>query len=323
MPVATQALGSRQASFVIAVLCPGQGSQKPGLLTSWLEFPTARDQLAQWSEAADLDLVTAGTTADEETIKDTAVAQPLLVAAALLSWQVLVDQVAPEGAELVVAGHSVGEYSAAAVTGVLTPRDALALVALRGRGMAEAAAAVPTGMSAVLGGAAEDVADALSRHHLVPANVNGAGQVVAAGRLDDLAALAAAPPARARVIPLKVAGAFHTPFMASAVPALAEAMAAITPGTPAYRLLTNADGTAVTDGRAAAQGLVSQVTQPVRWDLCQDTLRDLGVTGVLELLPGGTLAGLAKRTLKGVDIVTLTSPDDLGAAVALLERHAA
>ncbi len=308
---------------VIAIVCPGQGAQTPGMLAPWLELEGMADRLALLSDAAGLDLAAHGTTSDEDTIKDTAIAQPLLVASALLSWTALTDGSPPAPNGALVAGHSVGEFAAAALTGVLTDTDAMALVALRGREMAAASAVTPTGMSAVLGGDQDEVLAAIEGAGLTPANVNGAGQIVAAGTLEQLAALAQTPPARARVIPLKVAGAFHTHHMAPAVAALGEAAAALTPGLPAYALLSNRDGAVVRDGRDVLDRLVAQVSSPVRWDLCTETFAAHGVTGLIELLPGGTLTGLAKRALKGIDLVAVRSPDDLGAARDLIAATAA
>ena len=304
---------------MLAVLSPGQGSQKPGFLTPWLELPAARTRLAWWSALAGVDLIHLGTRAGAEEIKDTARTQPLLVAAALLAG----EHLALHDVGL-VAGHSVGELGAAALAGVLPAEAAIALAGLRGREMAAACALEPTGMSAVLGGDPDEVVAAIERHGLHPANRNGAGQIVAAGALDALAKFAAEPPARARVIPLAVAGAFHTPYMGPAEAALAEVAGGVTVHDPARILLSNLDGSAVPHGREMVQRLVRQVTAPVRWDLCMRTLKDLGVTGIIELPPAGTLAGLAKRELKGEgapEIVTLNTPDDLPAARDLIARH--
>jgi [acyl-carrier-protein] S-malonyltransferase len=304
---------------VLAIVCPGQGSQTPGFLSPWLELPGVGERLEALSRAAGLDLITHGTTSDAGTILDTAVAQPLIVAAGLIT-AALLDQV-PAGAAGVVAGHSVGEFTAAALAGVLTPEQAVTLVAGRGRAMAAASAITPTGMSAVLGGDAHEVARALEQHGLTAANLNVDGQVVAAGTLDQLSALSAAPPAGARVRPLKVAGAFHTRHMTPAVTALAASAREVTPADPVVPLLSNADGAAVTSGRQALDRLVRQVSNPVRWDACQRTLRELGVSALIELAPAGTLAGLAKRALPGIRIVTLKSPADLDAARALLAEQ--
>ncbi|KUL42377.1 ACP S-malonyltransferase [Actinoplanes awajinensis] len=304
---------------MLAVLSPGQGSQKPGFLTPWLELPGAQARLTAWSALAGVDLVHLGTVAGAEEIKDTARTQPLLVAAALLAAEQL-----PLDAAGVIAGHSVGELGAAAAAGVLTAEDAITLAGVRGREMAAACALEPTGMSAVLGGDPDEVVAVIEKHGLYAANRNGAGQIVAAGALGALAEFAAAPPAKARVIALAVAGAFHTPFMAPAETALAAVAERVAVTDPARILLSNLDGTAVTDGRAMVGRLVRQVTAPVRWDLCMRTLKDLGVTGVVELPPAGTLAGLLKRELKGdgaPEIVTLNTPDDLPAARDLIARH--
>ena len=306
---------------VIALLAPGQGAQTPGMLTPWLDDPVARETLARWSASTGLDLERLGTTAEAEEIKDTAVTQPLVVAASLLAFASLTARVTL--LPLIAAGHSVGELAAAAVAGVLDPDAAVALAAVRGREMAAACARVPTGMSAVLGGKPQDVLDRLQELGLDPANRNGAGQVVAAGPVDALDALAAAPPERARVVPLSVAGAFHTRFMAPAEEALGRHASAVTPADPVHTLLSNADGAAVTDGADALRRLVAQVTRPVRWDACQETLRERGVVALIELPPAGTLVGLAKRELRGTPALALTSPDDLDAAVELLTPDSA
>ncbi|SNY34154.1 ACP S-malonyltransferase [Paractinoplanes atraurantiacus] len=306
---------------MLAVLSPGQGSQKPGFLTPWLDLPGAETKLRWWSVLAGVDLVHLGTSAGADEIKDTARTQPLLVAAALLAG----SELPLDGVDL-VAGHSVGELGAAALAGVLPSEASIALAGLRGREMAAACALEPTGMSAVLGGDPDEVLAAIDKHGLYPANRNAAGQVVAAGSLDGLAALAADPPEKARVRALEVAGAFHTPYMQTAETALAAVAGGISAGNPARTLLSNLDGTAVTDGAEMVQRLVRQVTAPVRWDLCMRSLAELGVTGVIELPPAGTLAGLVKRELKGngaPEIVTLNTPDDLPAARDLVARHSA
>jgi [acyl-carrier-protein] S-malonyltransferase len=303
---------------VLAVLSPGQGSQKPGFLTPWLDLPGAEARLTEWSALAGVDLLHLGTRADADEIKDTARTQPLLVAAALLAGEHL-----PLENVGVIAGHSVGELGATALAGVLTPADAITLAGVRGREMAAACALEPTGMSAVLGGDPDEVVATIEKHGLFPANRNGAGQIVAAGALPALAEFAATPPARARVIALQVAGAFHTPFMAPAETALAAVADGLATQDPARTLLSNLDGAAVADGAEMLRRLVRQVTAPVRWDLCMRALKDLGVTGVIELPPAGTLAGLVKRELKGDDapaIVTLNTPDDLPAARDLIAR---
>lgn len=307
---------------MLAIVCPGQGAQTPGFLSPWLELPGHRAALETLSDAAGTDLVAHGTTSDAATIRDTAVAQPLIVAAGLACLAVLLDGAEPAAAGVgATGGHSVGEVTAMALAGVLTDQEAVALVRERGRAMAAAAALAPTGMSAVVGGAADDVEAAIARSGASAANRNGAGQVVAAGTLAQLAALAADPPARARVVPLAVAGAFHTAHMAPAAGALAEHAAGLAPRDPAVPLVSNADGAVVTGGAEALARVVAQVSSPVRWDLCQASLAELGVTALVEVSPAGTLAGLAKRALPGVEVVALKSPDDLPAARDLLARH--
>lgn len=300
--------------MIIAVF-PGQGSQTPGFLAPWLELDGARERLAGYSELAQVDLEAAGTQWDADRIRDTSVAQPLIVAASLLSWHALTrDGARPAG----VAGHSVGEIAALAASRVITDDDGMRLVGLRGRAMADAAAQEQTGMSAMLGGDQEAVLARLEALDLTPANYNGGGQIVAAGALDALSELAATPPAATRVIPLQVAGAFHTRFMAPAVEALRAAAADVPASDPALTLWTNSDGSTVAEGRRALDLLVDQVASPVRWDLCMASFADHGVTGIIELSPAGTLTGLAKRALRGTPTVAVKTPDDLAAAAALL-----
>jgi [acyl-carrier-protein] S-malonyltransferase len=296
---------------VIALLAPGQGSQTEGMLSSWLELPGAADQIASWSKASGLDLARLGTTASSGEITDTAVAQPLIVAATLLAFQELTGRDLLSGRELIVAGHSVGEIAAYAIAGVIGTDDAVALAATRGAEMAKACAAEPTGMSAVLGGDEADVLARLEHLDLVAANRNAAGQIVAAGTLTALEKLAEDPPAKARVRALGVAGAFHTSYMAPALDGYAAAAAAIPTAEPTATLLSNRDGQPVASAAAAMDTLVAQLTQPVRWDLCTATLRERNVTAIVEFPPAGTLTGIAKRELRGVTARAVKSPADL------------
>jgi [acyl-carrier-protein] S-malonyltransferase len=294
------------------------------MLAPWLEVPGLSDTLEWYAAVTGIDLVTHGTTSDADTIRDTAVAQPLIVATSLLTLHALLPTETERRAAIgVAAGHSVGEFAAAAVAGVLTAEQSLVLVRERGAAMATAAAATPTGMSAVLGGDPDAVLARLAELGLTPANVNGGGQVVAAGALDALKALAEEPPAKAKVIPLQVAGAFHTEYMSSAVARLETLSRAVQPRDAGVSLLSNSDGTDVTDGTDAVARLVAQIARPVRWDLCQETMLSKGVTGLLELAPGGVLTGLARRTLRGVETVAVKTPDDLEAAADLIRRHGA
>lgn len=316
---------------MLAVVCPGQGSQSPGFLSPWLELPGTEDRLSAFAEACGVDLLRHGTVSDADTIRDTAVAQPLIVAASLIAFRTLLGGRPSVEVVDVTAGHSVGELSAAAVAGVLDDDAAVGLVAHRARSMAAAAAAVPTGMAAVVGGDPEAVLAAIETAGLFPANVNGGGQVVAAGAVDALAAFAAAPPTRARVIPLQVAGAFHTPYMQPAQEEFAPVAASWPAHDPVLPLLSDADGRAYAPhhGRPFGRGhevlhrLAEQVVAPVRWDLCQQTLAAMGVTGLIELAPAGVLTGLARRGLPGVETLALSTPDDLEAARDLAARHTA
>lgn len=306
---------------MIVIVCPGQGSQTPGFLEPWLTETTFRDQLTGISDAVGIDLVAHGTVSDAETIRDTAVAQPLIVSAGLLTLSALLTEGRRDRIGG-IAGHSVGELTAAAGAGVLTENDAVAFVRERGRAMARAAAQESTGMSAVIGADEAELLAKLDELGLSPANYNGAGQIVVAGARDALARLSEEPPARARVIPLQVAGAFHTRYMASAIPELDEFAATLTTNDPTLRLWTNRDGSEVTDGAEFLRLLVGQVSSPVRWDLDMQAFQDAGVTGIIEVAPAGALVGLAKRGLKGVPSVAIKTPDDLPAAFDLIDQAA-
>jgi [acyl-carrier-protein] S-malonyltransferase len=286
------------------------------MLRPWLDLPGASARVRWLSALTGLDLVRLGTEADADEIKDTSIAQPLIVTAGLLAAAELpLDKVD------VTAGHSVGELTAAAVAGVFTPEIGTALAAFRGRAMATACALSPTGMSAVLGGDPDEVVARIEQYGLTPANRNGAGQTVAAGALDALQQLADNPPAGARIRPLAVAGAFHTEYMATAQVAFADIADGVTTADPHLLWLSNADGAAVSTGREIMKRLVGQLTSSVRWDLCQETLADLKVTGIVELPPAGTLTGLAKRTLPDIQRFAIKTPDDIAAARAFIAEH--
>jgi len=299
---------------VLAIIAPGQGSQTPGMLTSWIQDSDAKELLTQWSGAIDLDLIHLGTSADETEIKETENAQPLIVAAGLLSARAL----GADGKYACVAGHSVGEITAAAIAGVFSPLDAMKLVRRRGIEMAKAASITPAGMAAVLGGDREIVLRAITDLGLVAANDNGGGQIVAAGDLDALAQLA---PEGARVRPLAVAGAFHTSYMQPAVEPMRELAATMQVNDPAVALLSNKDGGVVSSGREVLDRIVNQIANPVRWDLCMQSLLAQGVTGVAELAPAGTLVGLIKRATPSIAQFALKSGADLELASEFIAQH--
>ena len=302
---------------MLAIIAPGQGSQTPGMFNSWIQDPSLKELLASWSDAIGLDLLRLGTVADAEEIKDTANAQPLIVAASLLGAHALgIKNFA------VTSGHSVGELAAAALSGAISESDALRIVRTRGLEMAKAAATSPSGMSAILGGDRAEVLAAITSLNLVAANDNGAGQIVAAGDLQALGSLNENPPVGARVRALAVAGAFHTDFMQPAVEPL-RALATTVPTHPVViQVISNKDGQVVSDGAEVLNRIVNQIANPVRWDLCMETLKSLGVTGVIELPPAGTLVGLLKRAASEIETFALKSADDLDAAREFAGRHA-
>ncbi|MGL4830997.1 MAG: ACP S-malonyltransferase [Propionibacteriaceae bacterium] len=304
---------------MFAIVAPGQGAQTPGFLSPWLELPHVSEGLDALSAVVGSDLRAYGTTADADTIKDTAVAQPLLVAAGVLVARELLgsDEARPD----LVAGHSVGEIGAAVIAGALNVDDAMVFVRERGRGMANAAKLTATSMTAIIGGDPEEVLAAIAACGLTAANYNGKGQIVAAGTVEQLAAFAEQPPRRTRLFPLSVAGAFHTHHMAPAVEQLTELAATFCPTTPQALLLSNADGAVVADGATYLERLVAQVSLPVRWDLCLDTMAAQGVTGIVELAPAGTLTGIAKRNLDGVELFALNTPDELAEARSFMASH--
>ena len=298
---------------MIVVVAPGQGSQTPGFLEPWLAEPKFKEHLQRISDTLEIDLVKHGTTSDADTIRDTAIAQPLIVAAGLLALQGLIasdDKLRIDG----TAGHSVGEVTAAVVAQILGEEEALRFVKQRSLGMADAAKLHKTGMSAVIGGDEQALLERLDELDLEPANFNGGGQIVVAGALAQLAKLSADPVAGTRVIPLQVAGAFHTHFMESAIEPLHELAASIWAADPVLPIWTNRNGDLIESGTTFVDLMVGQVSSPVRWDLTMASLETAGVTGIIELAPAGALVGLAKRGLKGVPSVAIKTPDDLAAA---------
>lgn len=300
---------------MLAIIAPGQGAQTPGMLSPWLEDSESSEKIARWSEVIGKDLVVLGTTADADEIRDTANAQPLIVATGLIAAHQL-GVSAP-----IISGHSVGEITAAAIANVISEFDAMRFVNDRANAMAKAASLEKTGMSAVLGGDREEVLDAILKLGLVAANDNGAGQIVAAGLISELSLFADNPPTGARIRPLAVAGAFHTKFMASAQEALERSARIISPSDPSGSVISNRDGFAVVDGEEVLERIISQVASPVRWDLCMKSLLELGITGVIELAPAGTLVGLLKRATPEIETFALKTPADLAAAKEFAEKH--
>ncbi len=307
---------------MLVVVAPGQGAQTPGFLSPWLDAPGVRERLEWLGAVSGVDLIAHGTTSDADTIRDTAIAQPLIVGAGLVTLLSLFPHPATGFTQIGAgAGHSVGEITAAVGAGVLSAEQAMVFVRERGKAMAAAAAVTETGMSAVLGGDPEEVLAKANEHGLTPANINSSGQIVVAGTMSQLAAFSDAAPEGSRVRPLDVAGAFHTAHMAPAVALLGSYAKSISTHDPRLKLLSNADGQVIHDGREVLRRLVSQVSNPVRWDLCMETMGDLGVTAVIEIPPAGTLTGLIKRALPGVQALALKTPDDLDQAWALVAEH--
>ncbi|MDR1187748.1 MAG: ACP S-malonyltransferase [Bifidobacteriaceae bacterium] len=291
-----------------ALVLPGQGAQKPGMLIPWLDSRSARDRLERWSQLSEVDLVHYGTTATAQEIRDTAITQPLLTAAGLLSYEAVGQPFD------LVAGHSVGEFGAAVIAGVLSADDAMRAVGARGRAMAACSAAQPSGMAAIVGGTPDAVLSAIEEAGLWPANLNGPGQIVAGGAVGALERLAAAAPPRTRVIRLDVAGAFHTPLMAEAEHALRAALAGVPVADASVPLVTNHAGLAMTNGHQIIETLIQQVTRPVRWDLVLETFLARGIGAQLELAPSGVLTGLAKRALRQVALEQIDQPQRLAVA---------
>ena len=308
---------------MIVVVCPGQGSQTPGFMLPWLDLPAFRSSIESMQSASGIDLVAHGTVSDADTIRDTSVAQPLIVSAGVATLAALFDANGTVSEKISgVAGHSVGEITAAVASGIFTAEQGIKFVKERGDAMALAAGLEPTSMAAILGGDQSVVEARLAELDLEPANYNGGGQIVAAGAAAAIGELQAEGPAGARVIPLQVAGAFHTRYMAPAVSTLAAYAAGLTVADPITKLWTNAGGRAVDSGAAFVELMVNQVKSPVRWDLCMAAMVEAGVTAMIEVSPAGTLVGLAKRSMPGVETLAIKSPENLDAALALIANHA-
>ncbi len=307
---------------MIVVVCPGQGSQTPGFLAPWLELPSFKNSLLEMQAASGIDLVAHGTTSDADTIRDTAVAQPLIVGAGVATLAALLEGKSAKDAGIAgVSGHSVGEITAAVIAGVFDAETGIKFVSERGQAMAKAAALEATSMAAVLGGDQSDVEAKLAELELEPANYNGSGQIVAAGAANAIAELQANPLAGTRVIPLQVAGAFHTRFMKPAVETLRSYSTSVSIGEPQIKLWSNNGGLQIASGAEFVELMVNQVSSPVRWDLCMDAMVKAGVTAIIELAPAGTLVGLAKRAMPGVEAVAVKTPENLEAALSLINNH--
>jgi [acyl-carrier-protein] S-malonyltransferase len=307
---------------MIVVVCPGQGSQTPGFLAPWLEIPEFKSSIQLMQNASGIDLVSHGTISDADTIRDTAVAQPLIVAAGVATMQTLLQgESAHEAGIAGVSGHSVGEITAAVVSGVFDAETGIKFVNERGQAMAKAAALEPTSMAAILGGYQSEVEAKLAELELEPANYNGSGQIVAAGSVAAINELQANPLAGTRVIPLQVAGAFHTRFMKPAVETLRAYSETVAIQDPTVKLWSNNGGREVSSGSEFVELLVNQVSSPVRWDLCMAAMVEAGVTALIELAPAGTLVGLAKRAMPGIETLAVKTPENLEAALSLINNH--
>lgn len=305
---------------MLAIVCPGQGSQTPGFLNPWLELHAFAESIDSLSSHSGVDLRSHGTLSDADTIRDTAIAQPLIVGAGVATIAAL--KAAGSFSFAGVAGHSVGEITAAIAAEVLNESDGIRFVTKRGAEMAAAAALETTSMAAVLGGDSTEVANYLMSLDLTPANYNGGGQIVAAGSVEAIAKLQAEPMAGTRVIPLQVAGAFHTSYMTPAVAALGVFAQELQPRDPNVTIWSNSTGASIATGTEFLASLVSQVSNPVRWDLCMESMVAAGVTAIIEVSPAGTLVGLAKRSMPGVETLALKTPDQIDAALTLAANHA-
>jgi [acyl-carrier-protein] S-malonyltransferase len=296
---------------MICIAAPGQGSQAPGFLAPWLEIPVFKEQIEKASAVLGIDLIHYGTVADADAIRDTKIAQPLIVAAGIASYEALKQSLGEALVVSATAGHSVGEVTAAYVSGVFDSDNALKFVQQRGNEMAAAAALTPSSMAAVVGGELEAVVAHLESVGLFAANYNGAGQVVAAGSKELIEALVAAPPAGSRVIALQVAGAFHTSFMEPAKPALADFAKELDVKDPEISIWTNNDGQLVESGQKYLELMVNQVSNPVRWDKTMESMQRANVSMMVELLPAGALSGIAKRAMPNTVAIALKTPADL------------
>ena len=305
---------------MLSIVTPGQGSQSAGMLSSWLKDNESLTLINQFSDICETDLLKLGTISNQSEVTATNNAQPLLASIAFLSARQL-NWKKYQG--MIFSGHSVGELSACCLAGFYSMQDAMQLVSVRGNAMAEAAvSSQATGMSAVLGGKKEEVIKHIQNYNLVPANVNSEGQIIASGLLTDLERLAENPPDSTKVRALDVAGAFHSEFMKPAEAKLAQQFNQISLNMPRYRYISNKDGSVVTESSDLKNRLVSQISSPVRWDMCQATMKVLGVTGMLELAPGGVLTGIAKREMPGVELFAIKSPEDITAAQDFIDKHA-
>jgi [acyl-carrier-protein] S-malonyltransferase len=306
---------------MLAVCAPGQGSQFSGMLKPWLVIPEIKSAISDFSDQLEIDIAEIGCNYADNDIRTTDLAQVLIVVNSIISHKLLRDNLNSKN-DIVCAGHSVGEIAAGLFSGVYIVDAALSLVRKRGIAMAKAAShSSETGMAAILGGSKEEVINYLVQFNLIAANINSDGQIVAAGGKSDLINLQENPMPNTRVRPLDVAAAFHTNYMDSAKNEFEDFVSTIEVSDPNSGVLSNSDGQKVISGKDFVDKLVRQIISPVRWDLCQESFISLGVTGMLELAPGNTLCGIAKRQIPNVETFAFKSPDDLQGAIDFINKH--
>ncbi len=306
---------------MLALVAPGQGSQSVGMLAPWVADSQTKDLVESWSELISVDLLKLGQLGTAEEIKSTDIAQLLIFITSYLSSLAL-DLRNAKDSSIVYAGHSVGEFAAYSLAGTFEVDQALRLVAKRGQAMLSATKVFSkTGMSAVLGGNKEEVLSYLREFDLIPANINSNGQIIAAGSLENLERLSSSPLEGTRIRPLEVSAAFHTKFMEPAVSQFTEIFKTLSVNSPRQIVLSNKNGERLSKPTDIMENLIQQVISPVRWDLCQAKMVELGVTGMLELAPGGTLCGIAKKEIPNVETFAIKSPEDIQGANDFIRKH--
>ena len=306
---------------MLAVVAPGQGSQSVGMLSPWVTDSKDKELVDSWSSLISVDLLKLGQSGNSEEIKSTDNAQLLIFITSILS-SLNLDLKNAKDQSIIFAGHSVGEFAAYSIAGTFEVDQALKIVARRGQSMLAATNAFSkTGMSAVLGGNNDEVISYLREFNLIPANINSNGQIIAAGTLENLDRLANTPPAGTRVRPLEVSAAFHTKYMEPAISRFKEIFRDLNTNSPSQIILSNKNGEELNKSTDIIENLINQVISPVRWDLCQAKMVELGVTGMLELAPGGTLCGIAKKEIPSVETFAIKSPEDIQSANDFIRKH--
>lgn len=307
---------------MLAIIAPGQGSQSQKMLENWLTDEKIKNYVDEISKALNFDFAYYGISAKEEEINQTQNTQPLLVLNALISFDKL-NLNSLQSKRMVFAGHSVGEIVSYCLSGIISKSDALKISILRGKSMSNNLDYQnKTGMAAILGETDSSLTNLIDSFDLQIANKNSSQQIVVGGLIENINNLIDSKPNGIRIIKLSVSAAFHTNFMAKSLQLFQNSIENFDFKDPVNSIISNFDGLEITKGKEAKEKLIGQLTNSVRWDLCQKKFVEMGVTGILELCPGGVLTGISKRENPKIETFAIKNPFDISNANEFIARHA-